>query len=362
MALANQYKKEIIASSRKTGLWPSVTVGQLLYEGGNDKLSTLAKEHNNFFGMKWSNKHADRYPGAYAVTLDTKEYGSGGKYSTKSKFTHFPKAEDGITEHSIIWWNGYYPNELKILLDLEGGTMDAFIKAVGNGKYCPGNGGAYYKDLKSIIKSNNLEEWDKIAFPDGRKYAGFGETYSGTYSYPSDGWNAEDIQNMGTTTTNSDGTTNLIVKEEDLVGMYKDTTFDDEAESFDTPIFEDLTTSEKVNVVDIRESILEKNAWNMWDTLRVFTVFIGIVILVYAVFFIAGYIFDKTNTLLEVSMIGVLSLGHMHFSDEDIEKRKGYVNKSRLLKIEASLFAVGFFLVAGGLFSFIIDILYFIKG
>lgn len=47
-----KYKKEIISSSRKTGVWASVTAAQLILESGNP-MSTLAMEGNNFFGIKW---------------------------------------------------------------------------------------------------------------------------------------------------------------------------------------------------------------------------------------------------------------------------------------------------------------------
>ena len=98
----------------------------------------------------------------------------------------------------------------------------------------------------------------------------------------------------------------------------------------------------------------------MWDTIRVATVFSGLCILIYAVIFITGYLFDKSNNIIEISLINIMTLGHLQYSDEDIEIR-GYVNKSRLVKIEIVLFLTGFFLVGGSLFSFILDIIWLTK-
>ena len=98
----------------------------------------------------------------------------------------------------------------------------------------------------------------------------------------------------------------------------------------------------------------------MWDTLRVFVVFIGLWVLIYAVLFITGYLFDKSNNILEISLINILTVGALQYSDEEYERR-GYVNKSRLFKIELALFLVGFFLVSGGMFNFIIDIIWRIQ-
>ena len=91
--------------------------------------------------------------------------------------------------------------------------------------------------------------------------------------------------------------------------------------------------------------------------LRVCSVFLGLCILVYAVVFIAGFLFDKSNNIIDLSLIAILSLGHLQYSEEEVDI-KGYVNQSRLIKIELALFVVGFFLVGGGLFSILIDIMW----
>lgn len=348
-----EYKSLIIASARKTGVWASVTAAQMIQECANP-FGTLEKEGNNFFGIKWSESHATRYPGATYKEYSTSEYsGTSNHVTIKAKFTHFPSVEDGITEHSIIWWNGMYEPELKILENLNS-TMDEFLKEMSNGPYC--TDANYYNALKSHIKKYNLEELDKLAFPEGRKFCGFGDRTVGEYKYPNDGYNGS-ASNAGST-SEENGVSYVIVKESELEGMYPESFFLNDSKDITLPSYDDLSTGEKVTLDKIKENIELQNSWSIWDTVRVMTVFAGLCILIYAVVFIAGFLFDKSNNIIELSLISILTLGNLEYSDEETETR-GYVNKSRLIKIEIALFLIGFFLVGGGLFSFIIDVMWY---
>ena len=349
-----KYKKDIISSSRKTGVWASVTAAQLILESGNP-MSKLATEDNNFFGIKWSESFKKKYPGAKPVNYSTNEHqGTGGQVTIKDNFAHFPTVQDGITEHSIIWWNGMYEPELKILENLNS-TMDEFLREMGNGPYATDVD--YYGKLRKVINDNKLEELDKLAFPEGRKFCGFGDRKVGEYNYPDDGYNGS-ASDVGTVEKGKDGKGYVVVKESELEGMYPESFFLDKYDDIKLPSYDDLSLEEKINLGKIKEGIEIQNSWSLWDTVRVFTVFVGLCILVYAVVFIASYLFDRSNNLIEISLISMLSFGHLQFSDEETEI-KGYVNKSRLIKIELALFGVGFFLVAGGLFSFILDVLWY---
>ena len=151
-----KYKSEIISSARKTGVWASVTAAQLILESGSGEMSGLATKDNNFFGIKWADKFESRYPGSYPVKYPTTEYYDGVAHKVLADFTHFPSPADGITEHSIIWWNGNYAPELKILYDLDS-SMDEFLKEMGDGPYATDP--AYYTKLRNVIDKNNLEEF-----------------------------------------------------------------------------------------------------------------------------------------------------------------------------------------------------------
>lgn len=342
--LIKKHEKEIIASCRFTGIYPSVVMSQLIQEVGYD-LSPLASDHNNLFGVKWNPTFANDYPGS-------KEGPDG--------FAHFVDYSASITQHSIIWWNGMYPGVLDVIYDLNS-TPEQMIDAIEASPYCENaKEHGYGAKMKQHMSENNFKKYDKIAFPNGRKYAGYGDKIVGEYSYPDDGYNLEDIKNKGTSVVGSDGTVSLIVKEEDLVGMYPKNIISEKMDNIYLPDYDSLNTAEKQNVITIRDNILESKSWSIWDTLRVFTVFIGLFVLVYAVLFYVAYIFDKVNNVIDISLVSILSLGSLKYTDEDAVG-KGYVNGRRLFRIEAALFLVGFFLVAGGVFSFTLEVMYFLK-
>lgn len=184
------HKKDIIEISHKTGVWASVTAAQFILEGGNP-VSDLALEDNNYFGIKWSDKYTERYPGAYEVKYMTKEANEDGELVPQPAwFTHFPSVRDSIVEHSVIWWNGYYEDELNVLYNLNS-SRDEFVNTVGKGAYATDP--KYTYKLKKCIAEYNLDELDKIAFPNGRKYCGNESKVEGTYNYPDDGYNSSEI-------------------------------------------------------------------------------------------------------------------------------------------------------------------------
>ena len=347
------YKTDIISSARKTGVWASVTAAQLILESGNP-MSDLAMKDNNFFGIKWSSKYEERYPGSYPVEYNTLENYGKGNVKVKASFTHFTSPSDGITEHSVIWWNGNYYPELKILYNLDS-TMDEFLREMANGPYATDKN--YYSKLRKVIDDNNLEDLDKEAFPEGRQFCGFGTSTVGEYKYPDDDYN--DTGDVGTTTKDSaTGKTYVLVKEEDLVGMYPKSFLTDDAFNPTLPTYDNLSDAEKVNLDTMKDAITLANDWNIYDMFRVFTVFLGLCMLVYAVLLFTAYLFDRVNNVFELSLVSLMSLGVLQFSDDEDDTNNTHIlNKSRLLKVEVLLVIGGFFLVAGGVFKIMIKII-----
>ena len=169
-----------------------------------------------------------------------------------------------------------------------------------------------------------------------------------------------DTGNSGST---SGGNSSLItiIAEKDLVGMPKYEGIASDIVARPLPDGDSLSTSEKVSVSEIRNSIIERHKWSAWDTARVGVVFIGLVLLVFGVLLGVSYLFDKVNTIVEISLVSVVSLGTLRFTHEEGVLGQGYVNKDNILKIEFIIFCVGFFLISGALFNWLIDIIYFIN-
>lgn len=139
------------------------------------------------------------------------------------------------------------------------------------------------------------------------------------------------------------------------MGMYPESFLEDGNTGISLPDEDTLTVSEKILISSIRRYIVPVRM-GIWDSMRVFVVFLGLCLLTYAVLFGVAYFFDRSNNLFEVSMISILSLRALSFSDDEDEDNWRCVNKRRLIKIEILLFLTGFLLVSGGIFNFILNI------
>lgn len=343
----NTYEKDIIASARKTGVWASVTAAQFCLESGNP-ISKLASEDNNFFGIKWSKSHAKKYPGAKPVKYTTREYSSK---IIKANFTHFPTVQDGITEHAIIWWNGAYKPELKILYNLKT-SRDDFLKEMANGPYATDPN--YLSLCRSMIKKYNLDRLDKLAYPDGRKYCGYNGKYVGEYNYPDDGYNEGDVKAVASKETQENGSVNLVVKECDLIGMPEQSQLMEGQSEIELPDSTSLSTRDYYGVQDLKNSININSSQNTIDTLRILVVFLGMFLIFYSVFLFLAMLFDRANQFIEISLVGVLTLGKLRYSDDEYARESyGLVNTQGLIKVAVVILLIGFFLVSGGLFTYI---------
>ena len=128
---------------------PSIVAAQTILESGWGG-STLASNHNNFWGIKSFNANEPR------VMMTTQEEGSGGKYYTRAYFRTYPS--------------------------LEAGFKDGYLKVISQPRYAKARGeknarmgityilqGGYATDssyvtlIMSIIEANKLLEWDKEA-------------------------------------------------------------------------------------------------------------------------------------------------------------------------------------------------------
>lgn len=154
-----------------------------------------------------------------------------------------------------------------------------------------------------------------------------------------------------------------IISEWDLVGMPSKSSLSSGYSKVDLPSYDDLDVSEMYSVNTIKEDIVSNNEFKLFDTVRVSVVFLGLLMVVYSVFLIVAYIFDRTNNIFEISLLSVISLGLLRYSDEEEHaNRKGYVGKNRIIKISAACIVVGMFIISGGVFSWGIRIYYAISG
>ena len=75
-------------------------------------------------------------------------------------------------------------------------------------------------------------------------------------------------------------------------------------------------------------------------------------------------VFDRVNSVLEISLVGVLTLGKLRYHPSCDEAKelgqslpKGYISSTKLLKSIGLFCIVGFIILSGGLYRGMIEII-----
>ena len=177
VSVMNAHKDEIITECRKYGIWPSLVVGMAGVESGVDSLSGLAASYNNYWGHTYSPVIASKIPGTGTV------YGS---------FAAYPSFMEGVRAHLMWFWQNGYGGVQGVLRNLSSSPGDAYYAVVSSGYMA--NTAGYADGIYRAAAAVGADEWDKEAFPDGRKFIPFIEGLPcseqvGEYDYPADEYN-----------------------------------------------------------------------------------------------------------------------------------------------------------------------------
>lgn len=151
-----------------------------------------------------------------------------------------------------------------------------------------------------------------------------------------------------------------IVNEWDLVGMPGQSELTKDASNISLPDKSTLSTKEGITVATIRWDILQGRKDSLLYWIRVGVSFIGLVVIVYALLLLVAYIFDMANNVFEVSLLNIMSFGTLKISYGDYVS-KGYVNGTKITKICVVSMIVGMFLLSGGIFNFMAEVIYWVN-
>ena len=173
----NAHKDEIITQCREYGIWPSIVVGMAGVETGVSSLSQLGEIYNNYWGHTYSSIIAAKIPGTGTVF---------------GPFAAYPTFSDGLKAHLMWFWQNGYGGVQGVLRNLNSSKYDAYSAIVSSG-YMEGTAG-YYEGIIAAAAAVGADEWDDLAFPDGRKYIPYIEGLPcsaevGSYDYPRDEYN-----------------------------------------------------------------------------------------------------------------------------------------------------------------------------
>lgn len=149
-----------------------------------------------------------------------------------------------------------------------------------------------------------------------------------------------------------------IAKENELVGMPIDVAI--YGGSLELPDSSSLSDDEFRNMQLIQSGINDRN-FSLIDTAHTTVVFLGVICALYAVILSLAYLFDRTNNVWDISLLGVVTLGKYRLWDEDLGINPGYYepegkmycNVSVLVKKVLVTLAIGFLLISGMMMDFI---------
>lgn len=157
-----------------------------------------------------------------------------------------------------------------------------------------------------------------------------------------------------------------MVKEWELHGMPSKSNMTKDAQDIELPNNKGLTLAEKINVSDIKDNMDARHK-NIYQVMSIVFSVVGFLLVVYALLLCIGYVFDRTNSFINVSMVSVLTMGKIKITDkgetisEEMSK-EGYVKPSAFYARSLVIFLVGCLLISGVVQKLVMWVVYSIIG
>lgn len=166
---------------KESGILASVTMAQCILESGWGE-STLAKDYNNYFGIK----AGSNWKGATVDMETTEQDSAGNSYTVTATFCVFDSVSDSIRQHSIFLWNVKSGDSYRYRAVAGVTDYREAVQMIKDGGYATDVG--YVDKLCNVIEKYNLTQYDTEVW-DGSipEYAdaddGSGSGGDGTESY-----------------------------------------------------------------------------------------------------------------------------------------------------------------------------------
>ena len=163
---------ELVHSTDKSGILPSVTTAQMILESGYCG-TDLALNANNCFGMKeslsgntWPNS---TWNGKDVYLKKTQEDdGHGNLYTIVANFRKYPCVEDSILDHSAYLLGAKNGNKLRYAGLTDCTDYRQAIQLIKNGGYATDT--KYVDKICSIIERYDLAKYDPVSSAEPVKY------------------------------------------------------------------------------------------------------------------------------------------------------------------------------------------------
>lgn len=159
---------------------------------------------------------------------------------------------------------------------------------------------------------------------------------------------------------------NSVIKEWELNGMPTKSEIDADAQDIELPDGKDLSLADKTNIAGIKDDINSRHK-NIYQIMNISFSAIGFLLIVYALLLGVGYVLDKSNSFINLSMVSILTMGKIKIVDkgetisEEMQK-EGYVKPNAFYIRSLVIFLVGCLLISGLVQRLVMGVVYGLIG
>lgn len=152
--------------------------------------------------------------------------------------------------------------------------------------------------------------------------------------------------------SSSSGNSSSFIDESALVGMPDSSVLGNDREDVQLANRDDLSIEESNNLVSIKDNLDIKNSTTALDLARKISIFIGLLLMIYAILLILAITIDMINMWVDVSITRILTFGliRVQTSPDEPVTPKGYISPRKLRIVAIVIFLIGGVIISGGMF------------
>lgn len=155
---------------------------------------------------------------------------------------------------------------------------------------------------------------------------------------------------------------NNVVKEWELRGMPSKSNIRADAQDISLPDGKGLSLADKTNIAGIKDDINSRHK-NIYQIMDISFSVLGFLLIVYALLLSVGYVLDKSNSFINLSMVSILTVGKIKIVDKgetisEEMKKDGYVKPNAFYIRSLVIFLVGCLLISGVIQRLVLGVVY----
>ena len=202
------------------------------------------------------------------------------------------------------------------------------------------------------------------------------EMGEGSYSMLADKWmqvvrfvgegaeNNEESETESRGTVQLNGNANWVTAEDEIPGMDgRVFRVSDGQGTIDLPDSSSVSErGQQESLEYVRDEMISSKNVNLFKVIQICITIIGLFLLIYITLLWVSYIFDSVNTLVDVSLIGVLTLGKYRVTGMHEDEDKHEMTPQRLLIVSFITFSVSLGIFSGFIYFLIQSVMNIISG